>query len=345
MSHDIEHTADDQLAATVQQLIDAKTKPIGALGRLEVLAMQLALIQKDSEIRLEKPAMLLLAGDHGLVAEGVSPYPQEVTSQMMANFIAGGAAINVFARQHRLALTLVDCGIATALDHPSVKDCRLGAGTSNCLHGPAMTDEQLTDAIRQGGLLAEKLHHDGTTIFGLGEMGIGNSSSAALLTACLLNQDVDEVTGPGTGCDAVQLARKKQVLNAVMNRHGSISDPMAAMQTVGGFELATALGAILKACELRKIILIDGFIMSAAALCAAKIHPASRDYMVFCHRSASPGHRFILEALQVEPLVDLGMRLGEGSGVAVAYPIVVSASLFLKEMASFASAQVSEKTP
>ena len=344
MKFKIEPIGNETLRKEIVHKIDHKTKPVGSLGQLEDLALKMAMIQIDTKIRLKKPTIVIFAGDHGLTEEGVSPFPQEVTRQMMSNFIAGGAAVSVFSRQNHMEIKLIDCGIKDALSHVKIKDCRLGRGTNNCLKGAAMTKDQLDRGIAHGRALSKRLLADGCNVFGCGEMGIGNSSIAALIAARLTGRPITDLAGPGTGCDEKQMSKKIKILAEVDAKHKEAKTPVDVLQTMGGFEQATALGAMLQAAENRQIILVDGFIMSAVALCAIKINPSCLDYMIFCHRSASPGHKIILEHLAVEPLLDLKMRLGEGSGVAVAYPIVEAAANFLNDMASFESASVSNKS-
>ncbi|SMF40308.1 nicotinate-nucleotide--dimethylbenzimidazole phosphoribosyltransferase [Pseudobacteriovorax antillogorgiicola] len=329
------------LETEIQKRIDEKTKPLGSLGQLEHLAKQIALIQGTLNPKLNMPSLILFAGDHGLVDEGISPYPQQVTVEMLKNFVAGGAAINCFARQHDLDLSLIDCGTKIAFSHPQVIPARQGPGTKNSLKGPAMTNEQLKSAVEHGRKLVLARKKVGSNVIGFGEMGIGNSSAAALITSRLCDVPLEACVGRGTGCDDRQLRQKSQVLRAVLENHSTAQSPLEVMQAFGGFEMATALGAILAAAEEGILILMDGFIMSAVGLAAVTLQPHVLEYMVFCHRSASPGHRIILETLGVEPVLDLSMRLGEGTGIAVAYPLLESAVCFLNSMASFKEAEVS----
>ncbi|NRA66284.1 MAG: nicotinate-nucleotide--dimethylbenzimidazole phosphoribosyltransferase [Pseudobacteriovorax sp.] len=321
--------------------IDHKTKPLGSLGRLEELAIQLAQILGSEHIDLRQPKILLFAGDHGLTEEGISPYPQVVTQQMIQNFVNGGAAINVFSRQHQIALDIVDCGLVSPTTSPEVVNLRLGSGTQSSLRGSAMTKDQYQKGLENGKAIARKAIDNGTTILGFGEMGIGNSSIAALLAAKLIDCDITLTAGRGTGCDDEQMNSKLEVLKKVLTFHESLDNHEDIICALGGFEQVTALGAILEACSVGIPVMIDGFIMSSVALCAAKLAPHSLDYMIFTHKSASPGHQVIMEHLGKKPLIDLGMRLGEGSGVAVAWPIIQSSAAFYNEMASFADANVS----
>jgi len=332
------------LAQQLQSKIDAKTKPLGALGQLEVLAQQIGLIQQTESPKLTAPQMLVFAGDHGAAKAGVSAYPQDVSWQMVENFLAGGAAINVFTRTYGLPLAVVDCGVAHEFgERPGLINYKLGNGTENYLESPAMTAEQCAQAIANGAALVADYADNGCNVIGLGEMGIGNTASASLLTHCLSGQPLDVCVGRGTGLDDAGLNRKRELLAKSLERTGNVTDPVQALQEFGGFEIATMVGVILAAAERRMVVLIDGFVVGAAALVACKLYPAARDYCVYCHRSAEAGHRVQLAAMDAEPLLDLGMRLGEGTGVALAWPLIQGAVAFLNEMASFASAGVSEK--
>lgn len=332
------------LAHTLQQKIDGKTKPLGALGQLESLALQIGLIQQSETAQLTRPQMLVFAGDHGAAKAGVSAYPQDVTWQMVENFLAGGAAINVFTRTYGLPLSVVDCGVAHDFDkHNGLIDAKVARGTENYLEVPAMTTEQCETAMANGVALVRRYADQGCNVIGLGEMGIGNTASASLLTHCLTGQLLAECVGRGTGLDDAGLSRKLQLLTQAMARTGTIHDPFEALRQFGGFEIATMVGVILAAAERRMVVLVDGFVVGAAALVAIHIAPAARDYCVFCHHSAEAGHRVQLAAMNAKPLLDLGLRLGEGTGVALAWPLVQAATAFLNEMASFASAGVSEK--
>ena len=339
----IESTA-GPLAQPLQNKIDGKTKPIGALGQLEALAQQIGLVQQTELPKLTEPQMLVFAGDHGAAKAGVSAYPQDVTWQMVENFLAGGAAINVFTRTYGLPLAVVDCGVAHEFgERVGLINCKLGAGTENYIAASAMTIVQCAQAFENAAVLVAHYAERGCNIIGLGEMGIGNTASASLITHCLTGQPLDVCVGRGTGLDDAGLNRKQQLLNQALERTGKVSDPMKVLQEFGGFEIATMVGVILAAAERRMVVLIDGFVVGAAALVACQLYPAARDYCVYCHRSAEAGHRVQLAAMQAQPLLDLGLRLGEGTGVALAWPLVKAAVAFLNDMASFASAGVSEK--
>jgi len=328
-----------EFETALQARIDGKTKPLGALGRIEALAAQIARAQASLTPRMEACRLILLAGDHGIAMEGVSAYPQAVTRQMVLNFLAGGAAANVFARQAGIPVTVVDCGVAG----PAIADARLlsrriGPGTANALHGPAMTRAECEAALAMGQALAREGEFDALC---LGEMGIGNTSAAALLAAKITGSAVAGFVGRGTGLDAAGLARKGAVLAQAAARTAPRLGGAEALAEYGGFEIAAMAGAMLGAAEARRMVLVDGFIAGAAALVALDIRPEIKGHLVFAHRSAEQGHAALLAALGVEPLLDLGLRLGEGSGALLAWPLLRASAAMLNEMASFESAAVS----
>ena len=337
---------DPDLGGALQQRIDRKTKPLGALGQLEALALQIGLVQQTLTPQLKSPHLLVFAGDHGAAKAGVSAYPQEVTWQMVENFLAGGAAINVFAGQNGLALKIIDAGVAHDFGpREGLIDAKVGPGTASYLEQSAMTPAQRTDAMARGQALVRELAATGCNVLGFGEMGIGNTASAALITHCLTNTPLADCVGRGTGLDDAGLAKKRALLEQALARYKANAGshrPLAVLTEFGGFEIAMMVGAMLAAAEARMLVLLDGFIVGAAALVAARLFPAFRDYAVFCHRSAEAGHAAQLQALEATPLLDLGMRLGEGTGAALAYPLVQAAVNFLNDMASFESAGVAE---
>lgn len=333
-----------ELEPALRARIDRKTKPPGSLGRLEEIALRLGLMQQTTAPALRAPAVLVFAGDHGLAAEGVSPFPAAVTVQMVHNFLAGGAAINVFARQHGLALRVVDAGVAAELPvHPQLLACKVRAGTRNALHEPALTAAEVELCLRRGEEIAAECAAMGSNALLFGEMGIGNSSAAALLVSALLDRPIDECTGRGAGHDDAGLARKRAVLARVRARHPDARTPEAALAAFGGCEIAMMAGAMLGAAARRMLIVNDGIIVTAALLVAAKLQPRALDYAVSAHRSADSGHRVALAALEARPLLELDLRLGEGTGAALAWPLLVAAANFLAEMATFESAGVSDR--
>ena len=336
---------DKTLAPALSHKINHKTKPFGALGRLEELALQIGLIQNTLTPQLSKPTMLVFAGDHGIAASGVSPYPQAVTAQMVLNFLGDGAAINVFAKQNGFALRVIDAGVNHVFKpHTDLIDAKVAMGTANFLLQPAMTQTQCEHAFNCGASLARKEIMAGCNVLGFGEMGIGNTSSASCLMSVLSGLHIDDCVGRGTGLDDAGLAKKTVILKQAIQQHSlQTQEAMRVLATYGGFEIAMMVGAMLAAAEQKTILLIDGFIATAALLVAVKVQPNIVDYCVFAHCSGEAGHRKLLDYLGVKPLLDLGMRLGEGTGVALVYPLVQAAVSFLNDMASFESAGVSEK--
>lgn len=337
---------DRRRAAEFQHLIDNKTKPQGSLGRLEELALQLALIQDSPAPRLVAPHLLVCAGDHGAAKAGVSAFPQDVTWQMVENFLAGGAAINALTRSAGIALVVADAGVAHDFGtRPNLVDAKVSpGGTANYLEGAAMSGEQCRLAMGHGAAAVERIAAGGCNVLGFGEMGIGNTAAASLLTHCLTGKPLAEVVGRGTGLDDAGVARKRTLLEQALTLYaGPRDDALAVLARFGGFEIAMLAGAMLEAARRRMTLLIDGFIVTSALLVAHRLAPAILDYCVFAHRSGEAGHRHQHQYLGVEPLLDLGLRLGEGTGAALAYPLLQAACAFMNEMASFASAQVAEK--
>lgn len=334
-------TADAPLAQLLDHAINNKTKPVGSLGVLETLAKQIGLIQATRDIALHDPAILVFAADHGIVAEGISAYPQDVTWQMVENFLAGGAAINVFAAQNHCTLRVVDAGVNHDFGlREGLVDRKLANGTYNFAHEPAMTHATCEAALAAGMVLADELEGN---VVGFGEMGIGNTTAAAALMHKLTGIPVAQCVGAGTGLSADGVLHKQRVIEAAVSRHATAVEPLDVLATFGGLEIAMMAGAMLKAAELRKVLLIDGFIVTSALLVAARLQPAILDYCVFAHCSDEHGHQQMLAALGAQPLLSLGLRLGEGTGCALALPLLQAAVNFLNRMATFESAQVSEK--
>ncbi|MFZ6875149.1 nicotinate-nucleotide--dimethylbenzimidazole phosphoribosyltransferase [Undibacterium sp. Di27W] len=335
-------TANPELEAELTAAINNKTKPLGSLGRLEHLAAQIGLIQQTTQPALREPAIMVFAGDHGVVAEGISAFPQDVTWQMVENFLADGAAINVFARQNGIALHVVDSGVNHDFgSREKLLNRKIAAGTRNFAKGPAMTAEQCQAAMQNGRELVAGLSGN---VLGFGEMGIGNTTAAAALMHKLTGIPVADCVGAGTGLSSDGIRHKQAVIEAATVLHDSVHDAAAVLATFGGFEIATMVGAMLAAAERRMVLLIDGFIVSSALLVAARMQPAIIDYCVFSHLSDESGHARMLQALQVKPVLQLDLRLGEGTGAALVYPMLQAAVNFLNQMATFASAQVSEKS-
>jgi len=337
----------NDLDAALQHKIDNKTKPRGSLGQIERLALQIGRIQHSLTPDFRNPHILVLAGDHGAAKVGVSAFPQEVTWQMVENFLAGGAAINVFARQNGLALKVIDAGVAHEFGpRERLVDAKINrAGTRNYVVEPAMSTEECAAALARGAEIAHELADAGCNVLGFGDMGIGNTASASLITHALTGTPLAECIGRGTGLDDAGLVRKRELLAQAVQRAAlpPDADVMRVLAEFGGFEIVMMAGAMLGAAERGMTLLVDGFIVTSALLAATHIAPAVRDYCIFCHRSAEPGHRAQLRHLDADPLIDMGLRLGEGTGAALAWPLVNAAAAFLRDMASFESAGVSDK--
>ena len=331
----------EKLRLSLRSKIDQKTKPLGSLGQLESLALQIGLCQNSLTPCLNKPTILIFAGDHGIVEEGVSAYPQSVTAQMVGNFLSGGAAINVFARQHQLELIVIDAGVNADLPkHPKLISAKISKGTHNFLKNPAMSLQACINSIKTGADLVSQQYQNGCNCIGFGEMGIGNTSSAALLMQSLTGIPLKQCVGRGTGINNAQFQNKFNVLQQVLNHHKNISTPLDILATLGGYEIAMMVGAYLKAAEDGILIIVDGFIASAALLVAYKLYPEVLNYCVFSHVSNEQGHQVLLKYFNVNALLNLNLRLGEGSGIALAYPLLQSAVLFLTEMATFNEASI-----
>jgi nicotinate-nucleotide--dimethylbenzimidazole phosphoribosyltransferase len=326
-------------AAAARAAFDAKTKPRGSLGRLEELAVRIAGIRGAADPGRLEPAIVVCAADSGVATEGVSAYPQEVTAQMVHNFAAGGAAICVLAREARARLVVADLGVIEPV--PGVLDLRVRPGTANAARGPAMTPAEAERAIAAGDRLAERLIDDGAGVVAVGEMGIGNTTVASALAAALLRADPTAVCGRGTGLDDAGVQRKVATVRRMLAVN-EWDDAAGALAALGGLEVAALTGIVLGCARRRTPVLLDGFVTGAAALVAAKLEPPAVQAMIAAHRSPEPGHALILEALGLEPLLDLGLRLGEGSGAALALPLVNAALALLSDMATFEAAGVTD---
>ncbi len=337
----IDAHAYEQALTRQQQL----TKPAGSLGHLEALAVQLAGLQGQVKPSVDALWIAIFAGDHGVVAEGVSAYPQEVTGQMLHNFVSGGAAISVLARQLDAQLEVVDLGTVTpSLDLPGVRHLNIGAGTANFVNGPAMTPAQGRLALQAGRDSAQRAREKGAQLFIGGEMGIGNTTAASALACALLDCRVTDLTGPGTGLDAQGVSHKVTVIERAIALHAAQrGDTLQTLFNLGGFEIAALVGAYLACAQAGIVVLVDGFICTVAALVATRLNPACREWLVFGHRGAEPGHRHVLQSLDAQPLLDLGLRLGEGSGAALAVPVLRLACALHGQMATFAEAAVADR--
>ena len=334
---------DPSAGVLVQRRLDQLTKPTGSLGRLEELARRLAEISGRCPPEVAHPVIFTLAGDHGVVEEGVSAYPQVVTAQMVENFLRGGAAINVLARHAGARVVVADLGVAGPLgDHAALRSLKIGAGTRNMSRGPAMTRVEAQAAVEAGVRLVDSERQRGLDLIGTGEMGIGNTTAASAIVAAFTGAPVEAVTGPGTGLDEAGRRRKVQAIErAFLVNRPDPDDALDVLAKVGGFEIAGLAGVVLAGAARRIPVVVDGFIASAAALAAVRMAPAARHCLLASHRSAEPGHRHALGALGLDPYLDLGMRLGEGTGAALCIDLARAAVKLMTEMATFESARVS----
>ena len=339
-TYQIEAT-NQELTTQLQHQINIKTKPLGALGKLEKLALKIGLIQQTIKPKILHPTMLIFAADHGIVAEGVSPYPQEVTWQMVLNFVNGGAAINVFAKQNGWKIDIIDAGVNTRFEQSlPIHHAKINFGTKNFLYEAAMSEIEMKKALETGEEFIKHYQKAGSNCIAFGEMGIGNTSAATVIMSRILNLPIEECVGRGTGLDDTGLRRKTEVLKQAILKH-EVNGAKSILQTFGGFEIAMMVGAMLSAAEQKILMMIDGFIVTSALLVAHALHPEVLDYCIFAHQSDENGHQKMLNYLNAEPLLKLDMRLGEGTGAALALPLVQAAVNFLNDMASFESAGVS----
>ncbi|PCH78536.1 MAG: nicotinate-nucleotide--dimethylbenzimidazole phosphoribosyltransferase [Flavobacteriaceae bacterium] len=336
---------DKKIEKALQHKIDFKTKPQGSLGTLESIACQIGCIQNTLSPVLTNPTMVVFAGDHGIATTGlVSQYPQEVTAQMVLNFLQGGAAINAFCGQNGMDLKVVDAGVN--FDFPAsdqLIDAKIAKGTQNYYEVPAMSTEQLDLALLKGRQIVASIHENGCNLIAFGEMGISNTSSASLLMSSILNIPVADCAGNGTGQNDAGMIKKITALEAVQKTHGTLNNPTEILATYGGFEIAMICGAMLEAAARKMVILVDGFIVTSALLIAQSMDKKILDYCLYAHASNEQGHQKMLNYLNAEPILNLGLRLGEGTGAALALPIIRAAVNFLEQMASFEQAGVSNK--
>lgn len=330
----------ETLATRIRHTIDTKTKPLGALGRIEALAEEIALLQGTVAPVMQACTLTIFAADHGIAQAGVSAFPQVVTGQMVLNFLAGGAAANVFAKVNDVALQVVDAGVAgEPIAHPALIDRRIAPGTASFLDGPAMTSEQAQRALDHGAGIARAAVGEALAF---GEMGIANTATAAALIHKLTGLPLADLVGRGTGLDDAGLRHKLDVLTRAVDRTGALT-PAEAMAEYGGFEIVMMTGAMLETARAGRVVLVDGFIATAAALLASKLEPESRRAMIFCHQSHEAGHRAALAAMDANPLLSLDMRLGEGTGALLAWPLLKAAAAMMTDMASFDTAGVSTR--
>ena len=338
---------DDSLRSLIQEKIDNLNKPKGSLGRLETLAMQICLAQQTLTPSLAHPCHLLLGGDHGIERERVSVSPREVTWQQMINFTKGGGGVNMFCRQHGFHLRIVDVGVDYDLsDIPGILNCKIARGTRNFLHEPAMSPEEYDRTLRVGIDLVNACHAEGCKVLCLGEMGIANTSPSSIWMHLFCHIPLDECIGAGAGLNSAGINHKRDILHQALERFKKTTDnrqqTTEVLRYFGGFEMVAAIGAMLRAAELKMLILVDGFIMTACALAACQLHPEAKHYMIFGHCGDESGHRRMLDAMGAEPLLSLGMRLGEGTGALCAFPIVDSAVRMLNEMNNFSNANITK---
>ncbi len=339
------------LQTQLQHKINTKTKPVGALGMLEIIALQVGLIQETLSPSIQSPAIVVFAGDHGIAETGlVNPYPQAVTAQMVLNFLSGGAAINVFTKQNNIELYVVDAGVradfSMVTNNPFFIQAKQAMGTENYFVSAAMTESQALTTIEKGKKIVADIAATGTNCIGFGEMGIGNTSSAALIMSAITGLSIEECTGRGTGASDEQLAKKIDTLRICLLKHQIFNlgnDPIPLLSKVGGYEIAMMVGAYIAAAENKMIIVVDGFIATSALLIAQKIAPNLIHNCIFAHTSGEQGHEKMLDYLNIKPILNWGMRLGEGTGAALTMPLVRSAVAFLNDMASFEEAGVSSK--
>ena len=336
---------DDGMRSAIQTKIDNLNKPKGSLGVLEDLAMQACLIQQTLTPSLAHPCHLLLGGDHGIEREGVSVSPREVTWQQMINFTHGGGGVNMFCRQHGFKLRIVDVGVDYDLSQvPGIIDRKIARGTKNFLYEPAMSEAEFDKAIDIGASLVDDCIADGCKVLCIGEMGIANTSPSSIWMSLFCDIPLDDCIGAGAGLDSPGIRHKREVLSrAVANsKLSTLNSPLSILRYFGGFEMIAAIGAMLRAAEQHLIILVDGFIMTACALAACRLYPASQSYMVFGHCGDESGHRRMLDAMGAKPLLSLGLRLGEGTGALCAFPILDSAVRMINEMNNFDNGNITK---
>lgn len=334
---------DERLRLLLQDKIDNLTKPKGSLGRLEELALQIGMARQTLTPSLHHPCHVIFAADHGIVEEGVSVSPKEVTWQQTLNFLRGGAGINFLCRQHGFELKIVDAGVDYDFSGvPGVIDRKVRRGTRNFLREAAMTRDELEACVERGAAMVEDCRREGCDVIGFGEMGIGNTSPSSVWMHLFTGIPLRQCVGAGSGLDDEGVRHKYDVLRAAVDNYDGDGSTWNVVRYFGGLEMAMAVGAMLRAAELGMIILVDGFIMTNCVLAASRLHPEVLSYAVFAHRGDESGHKLLLDYLQARPLLDLGLRLGEGSGAVCAYPIVDSAVRMINEMDSFAGASVSK---
>ena len=341
------HPTDKTIVPAIQAKIDNLNKPKGSLGRLEELALQICLIQQTLEPSLAHPCHLLLGGDHGIEREGVSVSPREVTWQQMMNFTHGGGGVNMFCRQHGFKLRIVDVGVDYDLSHtPGIIDRKIAWGTKNFLYEPAMSEAEFDQAIQTGNDLVDDCIAEGCRVLCIGEMGIANTSPSSIWMHLFTGIPLKACIGAGAGLNTPGIQHKYDILNQAVAKflceHAPLTSPLSVLSYFGGFEMTAAIGAMLKAAEKHLVILVDGFIMTACALAAIQLYPAAKDYMIFTHCGDESGHQRMLNAMGAKALLQLGLRLGEGTGALCAFPIIDSAVRMINEMNNFDNARITK---
>ena len=338
----IEHP-DESIREALTDKINNLTKPKGSLGVLEDLALQIGLIQQTLSPTLSHPHNVLFAADHGIVEEGVSKSPKEITWQQLSNFLHGGAGVNFLCRQHGFKLVLVDSGVDYDLPYEKgIINCSVGRGTRNFLKGPAMSLEEMEVCLERGAKITDKIHADGCNVVSFGEMGIGNTSPSSIWMHLFTGISLEQCVGAGSGLDSVGIHHKYNVLKQSVENYTGDASAKEIISWFGGYEMVMAIGGMLRAAELKMIILVDGFIMTNCILAASKLYPEVLSYAIFGHQGDETGHKLVLDAMGVHPLLNLGLRLGEGTGAICAYPIVVSAVKMMNEMDNFAHASITK---
>lgn len=334
---------DENLRPAIVDKINNLTKPKGSLGRLEEIAMQIALIQQTLTPALHKPQNIIFAADHGIVDEGVSLSPKEVTWQQLSNFLHGGAGVNFLCRQHGFELKIVDAGVDYDLPYEKgIIDMKVRRGTRNYLYEAAMTQEEMDLCIERGAEMVRRCHEEGSNVLSFGEMGIGNTSSSSLWMTCFTGIPLKQCVGAGSGLNQQGIRHKYEILKRSMEHYNGDGSAIDIIRYFGGLEMVMAVGAMLQAAELKMLILVDGFIMTNCMLAAMQLYPAVKDYAIFGHCGDESGHKLILEYMQVKPLINLGLRLGEGTGAICAYPLVDSAVRMINEMDNFTHASITK---
>lgn len=334
---------DENLRPSIIDKINNLTKPKGSLGRLEEIALQIALIQQTLTPALHKPQNIIFAADHGIVDEGVSLSPKEVTWQQLSNFLHGGAGVNFLCRQHGFELKIVDAGVDYDLPYEKgIIDMKVRRSTHNYLYEAAMTKEEMKLCIERGAEVVRRCHEEGSNVLSFGEMGIGNTSSSSLWMTYFTGIPLEQCVGAGSGLNQQGIRHKYEVLKRSMENYNGDGSATDIIRYFGGLEMVMAVGAMLQAAELKMLILVDGFIMTNCMLAAMQLCPAVKDYAIFGHCGDESGHKLILEYIQAKPLINLGLRLGEGTGAICAYPLVDSAVRMINEMDNFAHASITK---